>query len=131
MTRHPPATVEVIDVEVESNTIFLLCRWNKSEDRSSSVVLEGWFDHDRHCGIDGVVTDMGDDLIDHLPAELCRMVLHYCIDFFDAEQWLRDHLSETNQEEGKIFRSPQPPDHDALAKEQRMLNEERNPDAKA
>jgi hypothetical protein len=127
LTRHPPATIEILDVDTREHTLVLFCRWNKSDDRASSVMLKGYFGYERNCGIDAVITDEGDDLNDHLPPELCRMVLHYCIDFFDAENWLRDHLSDTDRDEGLIFRSPYPVDHDALAKEQRMRDEENLP----
>jgi hypothetical protein len=131
MTRHPPATIKVVDVDTRGHTIDLICYWNEKCDRASSVMLKGYFGYERSCGIDGVITDEGDDLGDHLPDELCRLVLHYCIDFFDADNWLRDYLSDTDRDEGKIFRSRYPIDHDALAKEQRMLNDERDPDAQA
>lgn len=123
MPRYPNAHVQVEDKDYDKNELTLLCTFDKTNDRSGSVVIVAWYDYERQCGISHIMTDEGDELADHLALELREVLLDYCRVAFNLDRWLEDYLEESDCEDGETYRSREPIDWDTLAKEQRMDRE--------
>lgn len=109
--NHPNVTIE--DVLTDTQEILLLCQLTPTD----SVIVTCWYDHDRECGLSSISDNNGDNI--PLDPGINNLLLSTLDRRFNLTRKLRDHLEESDCDDGLCYRSRPPIDWDTIAKEGR------------